>query len=199
MTIKKKVPVKKKKKDRVKVYKTPARSVKVAVVHNSKPGPKGPMKYTPEMVDKICAYVSSGDRTVRDLCSFVGIHHDTYFEWKNNIPEFSERLKKADEERLVTVRAIARTGLTLILGGYEYDEITERSALRGKGVHKKMEVVERTVIRKRVPPVPSSIYFALKNLDKEHFQDIQNQVLNTGGIVYIGGADNTESITIDED
>lgn len=197
--VKKKLPVKHKKKEKVKVYKTPARAVKNTFIQDSKPGPKGPSKYTPEIIDKICEYVKSGDYTLKELCSFVGISHETFFNWKEMHVEFSERLKAADEERLVTIKSIARKGLTLILGGYEYDEISERSALRGKGVNKKMEVVERTVIRKRVPPVPSSIFFALKNLDKEHFQDIQNQVLNAGGIVYIGGANNTESITIDED
>jgi hypothetical protein len=55
------------------------------------------MKYSSEMVDEICKYLRAGNN-ISDTCSLVGINDDTFYDWKKNKPEFSDALKKAENE-----------------------------------------------------------------------------------------------------
>ncbi len=61
----------------------------------TKVGRKG--KYTPEMVAEIARLTSAGN-LIKDICEKVDITYDTYFNWLNNKPEFSEAVTRAQGE-----------------------------------------------------------------------------------------------------
>lgn len=54
-------------------------------------------KYTPQTVDKIVTALSVG-MTDLDACIVGGITQETFYTWKRNKPEFSERVTRAREE-----------------------------------------------------------------------------------------------------
>lgn len=55
------------------------------------------MKYTKETVKEICDNLKLG-LTIKDVCEYVGINPDTFFDWQKNKPDFSDRIKRAQME-----------------------------------------------------------------------------------------------------
>jgi hypothetical protein len=56
-----------------------------------------PSKYTPKMVGTLCDAISRG-ASYKMACRLVGIHFDTFNEWRKAFPEFSDRLAQAEAE-----------------------------------------------------------------------------------------------------
>ena len=54
-------------------------------------------KYTPEVVESICTYLRQGN-TRKTSAILAGIGHSTMYEWMDEFPEFSDTIKKAEEE-----------------------------------------------------------------------------------------------------
>lgn len=58
-------------------------------------------KFTPELLDDLCKYVSAGNSN-RDSATLVGISEETFYEWQRPAseqyhPELVESLKKAEQ------------------------------------------------------------------------------------------------------
>ena len=62
-----------------------------------------PTKYSEKMVVKL-EELFEIDCNVKEACSQVGIHPDTYYEWLKRYPDFAERMEKAKEWSLVYVK-----------------------------------------------------------------------------------------------
>lgn len=60
---------------------------------HKKPGPKGPTKYSQEMVEKLEAFGLSGEG-VLEACLELGISKQTFYEWGRKYPEFSDAIKQ---------------------------------------------------------------------------------------------------------
>ena len=74
-----------------------ARPKAKAPVEKKAPGRHG--KYTPEVVESICTYLRQGNtRKTSAICS--GISEETFYVWINTKPEFSESIKKAEEDAI---------------------------------------------------------------------------------------------------
>lgn len=56
-----------------------------------------PSKFTPGMVQKICRALELG-MTHQRACALAGIHVDTFHEWRNTYPQFSEAVNRAEAE-----------------------------------------------------------------------------------------------------
>lgn len=59
-----------------------------------------PTKYTPETVDRICKALRMGATYVL-AAGYGGIHYDTFNEWREQYPEFSDRVKAAEADAAV--------------------------------------------------------------------------------------------------
>lgn len=129
------------------------------------------------MVRRICQLIETDDYTVREICKNVDINVDTFYAWKNDKPEFSEALKKADDVRLEKFKTAARSGLLVLLNGKEYEEVlTEMVAGKPDAEGNTKPVIKsQRKIKKFLMPNPTSVIFALKNLDEERFSDIFKQ------------------------
>jgi hypothetical protein len=63
------------------------------------------MKYTPETVERICQFLKAGN-TRKTSAIASGIGETTFYEWMNDKPEFSESIKRAEEEAVARNVAI---------------------------------------------------------------------------------------------
>ncbi|OUJ65901.1 terminase small subunit-like protein, partial [Hymenobacter crusticola] len=125
------------------------------------------MKYSPEIVETICHKLATGDHRISDVCQQVGITEQTFYRWKEEKSEFSEALKKAEQDRLAAFATMARSGLAKLLDVYEYEEVTtEYTDQGGEPVIK-----SRKVTTKRVMPNATAVIFALKNREPEEWKD----------------------------
>jgi hypothetical protein len=56
-------------------------------------------KYTPELVRQICEILAEGNPR-RTACVLAGVSEETFYTWLRAKPEFSEAIKKAEEEAI---------------------------------------------------------------------------------------------------
>jgi hypothetical protein len=62
-------------------------------------------KYTPETVDKLTQAIRLG-ATYKLACDYAGISQETFSQWMNGKPEFSEAVKDAEGEGAVKLLAV---------------------------------------------------------------------------------------------
>lgn len=126
----------------------------------------------------MCNLIKSDDYAIYEICDQVGINQDTWYDWKNNHPEFVIAIEKADEQRLDTFKKAARSGLLTLLQGKEWEEvITEYTS--DKDGKPKIRLQKKT--KKIILPNAISVIFALKNTDSSNFKDT-HELDHTGGI-----------------
>jgi transposase-like protein len=132
------------------------------------------MKYSKKRVQKICQLIESDDYTIPEVCKYAGIGESTYHDWRNKYPEFLEAVKKAEEKRLELFRKAARSGLLTLLRGKEYEEVTTEyvEGKPDKDGNTKPKIKSQKKVKKFILPNPTSVIFALKNLDADHFADL---------------------------
>lgn len=70
-------------------------------------------KYEPERVEKLLKAIRLGT-TYKHACDYAGIHIDTFYEWQDKYPEFSDKIKEAEGEGIVSnfeiIKDAARDG-----------------------------------------------------------------------------------------
>lgn len=140
-------------------------------------------KYSNRIVKKITSLIESDDFTIPEICRQVGIVESTYFKWQKEKIDFSESIKKAQEKRLELFRQSARSGLLTLLKGTEYEEVTTEfiEGKPDKDGNTKPKIKLQRKVKKFILPNPTSVIFALKNLDGENFKDIYNTDITSGG------------------
>ena len=126
------------------------------------------VRYSKELVTKICKLLASDDYTVTEIAKIVSINPCTYHEWVKTKPEFKKAIEDAEEQRFQTFKKAARSGLMTLLKGKEYDETTTEWVDDGKN---KPKIKSKRTVKKFIMPNPTSVIFALKNLDKDNFRD----------------------------
>jgi transposase len=57
-------------------------------------------KYTPDVVERIVQAIQLGS-PYNLACQYAGISHETFHQWINNKPEFSEAVKEAEGKAVV--------------------------------------------------------------------------------------------------
>lgn len=137
-------------------------------------------KYSPEIVEKICELVATGDHRIIDVCKMVGIAEQTYYEWKDSKPEFLESLKEAEKKRLEQFKNMARSGLAKLLDIYEYEEETTEYTDNPKE-QGKPKIKSKKKTTKRIMPNPTAVIFALTNQDSDNFRH-KHEVKHSGDI-----------------
>lgn len=136
-------------------------------------------KYSKSLVNKICKLIESDDYTVSELCLQTGISEAIYYRWRTEKVEFLEKLQAAEQKRLEFFRKEARSGLLTLLHGKEYEEVTTEfiEGKPDKDGNSKPKIKLQRKVKKFILPNPTSVIFALKNLDNENFADILKQEL----------------------
>jgi hypothetical protein len=131
-------------------------------------------KYSKKLVDKITGMIAADDYTIDEICKQCGIHRATYFEWKQDRPDFSDAIENAQQIRLEKFRAAARSGLMTLLNGKEFEEVTTlivEGKVTAENPNPAPRVKHQKKVKKFILPNPVNVIFALKNLDKDYFSD----------------------------
>lgn len=129
-------------------------------------------KYTEDIKKTIYEMYSSGEYLINEICKSVGITRETWRKWRVEKSDFSDLLKKADKQRIENKRLLATKGLTRLLKGETFTEVT-KELIKGK-----MTTTKK--VKKVFRPNTTAVIFALKNLDKETFGEVQT-VKHIGG------------------
>jgi transposase-like protein len=131
-------------------------------------------KYSKKIVDSICKLIKSDSYTIAEVCSQVGINQDTYFVWKREKPEFSEAVKKAEDERRAFFALEAKKSLLKKIQGYEVDETKTVYVDDKKEGLSKPKIKEKTITKKYIQPDTAAIIFTLTNCDSENWKNRQS-------------------------
>lgn len=135
-------------------------------------------KYNKAMVEKICSLIKEDSFTIAEICQNVGINEDTFYTWKRNKNEFSEAIKKAQDEFNQLMLIEAKRSLMKLIKGYSVQEKKTITADTGKKDDEGKPIVkvkEHAVIEKHIQPNTAAVIFTLTNLDPEHWKNRQNQ------------------------
>lgn len=113
--------------------------------------------------------------TQREAAKKAGIHIDSFHEWVNHKPEFSEAVHKAKEvARLNSVAAVERSLMRLALGE-EYEEVrTEYESKLNPATGKYEPTIKKQVrTKKNLIPQTEAIKFFLTNKAPEQWRNRQ--------------------------
>lgn len=142
-------------------------------------------KYSKKIVDKICNLIKSDSYTIAEVCRLVGIAESTFFDWQANKVEFSECIKKAQDDRMQFFVAEAKKSLLKKVQGYTVDETKTVYVDSGKtqpGEKPQPKVKEQTIVKKHIQPDTAAIIFTLTNGDPDNWKNKQsNEVTGKDG------------------
>jgi len=133
-------------------------------------------KFNKEMIENCAAWVREnglmeyGGATLKEFCGSFCINSMTYYRWMEKA-DFADAIKNAKDEYKNSIGRDVFISLAKAAKGYEYEQ-TSREYTTVKG-----DVVRTvtTTTTKRVEPNVTAGIFLLKNLDPEHFKDVQRQ------------------------
>lgn len=171
------------------------------------------LAYEAAKVETFLDMYVTGQYTLQHMCMQAGFSMTTYYHWKRTNPDFQKKLANAEKIRIPEIKESATRALMRLIEGGEYDETHEEyetpeiviplknpyldyddpvnvSAREEmlKAIGKPEPVlVRRKVSRKVIMPNAASVQFALRNLDKENFPDLQKQEItgDKGGPVAV--------------
>lgn len=147
-----------------------------------------PAKYNNAIVEQICELVRADTYTQREMCMHVGLDETTFGRWKKRYPEFEERLKQAEADRMSKLVVEARRSLMKRVTGYDVKEHSTKTVPgkeKDKSTGKQIPIVKEQINKTRhVDPDTTAIIFVLTNGDPEHFKNRHTQEI-TG----VGGSD----------
>ena len=127
------------------------------------------MKYSKEIVDKICMYLAQGD-TQKEAGKKAGICEDTFAEWVKNKPGFSERVKEAKEIFKDNIIGKLETSLWKVALGYE---VEESKTTFGRDADGNPIIVKQEKTKKNYAPNVTALIFALSNLAPDRWKNRQ--------------------------
>lgn len=128
-------------------------------------------KYGAEIINEICGYLRDGD-TARTAVAKAGLSESTFYQWQIDHPEFSDAVKRAQEEykqkEFGEILNSAKKSLRVLVEGTEYDEVeTEYGTDKNGNVYIKHQKTKK----KKILPNPTSVIFALTNRDPENWKN----------------------------
>lgn len=122
----------------------------------------------------VLTFISQGYSN-KDACEKAGIAEDTFYDWMNTKPEFSESVKKAQREGdLVRINSV-EAALLDVARGFEYEEVkTEYESQLNPKTNKYEPTIKKQVrTKKRVIPQTEAIKFYLTNKAPEEWKNRQ--------------------------
>lgn len=134
-------------------------------------------KYNKKTVELICELIRTDSYTVVELCKNVGISKETYYQWLKTKSDFSDAIKKAQDEFDELIKAEAKKSLVKMIRGYTVHEKKTVTADTGKKDNNGKPIVrvkEHAVTDKYYQPVPAAVIFALTNRDPDNWKNRQD-------------------------
>lgn len=131
-------------------------------------------KYNKKIVDEICSLIKEDSYTIAEICKKVGIAKDTYYDWLNKKSDFSDSIKKAENEFKENILIECNRSLRKLITGYMAQEkkvITVDSGKkddRGRPIPK---IKEQTIVDKHIQPNLGAIIHFQTNQDPDNWKN----------------------------
>lgn len=138
-------------------------------------------KYNKKIVDKIADLIREDSYTIAEICEKVNISKDTYYDWLKTKSDFSDAIKKAEDDFHSLIVVEAKRSLVKLIKGYTVQEKKTVTADTGKKDDEGKPIVrvkEHTVSDKHYQPNTAAVIFALTNRDPDHWKNKMNNELS---------------------
>lgn len=131
-------------------------------------------KYNKTILKQILTMTEEG-HTIVDICTATGISKETYFQWKNKKPDFSDQLVAAEERMWEIRRRSLKTSLDKLINGYEVDYTETTAIQQGTNQDGSPKYIVTEVVKKKkiFPPNQAIVIKMLEALEPERFTDKQ--------------------------
>ena len=138
-------------------------------------------RYNKEIVERICAFIREDSYTIEEICRNVNISKDTYYRWLSEKADFSDAVKKANDDFNASMVAEAKRSLVKLIKGYTVQEkktVTADTGKKDENGKPIVKVKEHTVVDKHYQPNVAAVIFTLTNRDPENWKNKQNTELS---------------------
>lgn len=132
-------------------------------------------KYSKKIVEKICSLIKSDSYTIAEICKKVGISESTYYEWRLKKSEFSESIKKAENEFTQDILVECKRSLRKLITGYTAQErhtiMVDSKEIDKKTGKPKPKIKEQKVVDKHFQPNLGAIIHFQTNQDPDNWKN----------------------------
>lgn len=138
-------------------------------------------KYNKTIVEKIADLIRGDSYTIAEICEKVNISKDTYYRWLAQKPDFSDAIKKAEEDFNSLIIVEAKRSLIKLIKGYTVQEKKTVTADTGKKDDEGKPIVrvkEHSVVDKHYQPNTAAVIFALTNRDPANWKNRLNNEMS---------------------
>ena len=134
-------------------------------------------RYGKKIVEKICSLITEDSYTIAEICKKVNIHKSTYYDWLKKNPDFSDAIKKAEDEFNDTIIVEAKRSLMKLVKGYSTQEKKTTTQDTGKKDEEGKPIIrvkEHTVTEKHFQSNVAAVIFTLTNRDPDNWKNRMN-------------------------
>jgi transcriptional regulator with XRE-family HTH domain len=138
-------------------------------------------KYNKNIVEKIANLIREDSYTIAELCDKVNISKDTYYRWLAQKADFSDAIKKAEEDFNALIIVEAKRSLIKLIKGYTVQEKKTVTADTGKKDDEGKPIIrvkEHSVVDKHYQPNTAAVIFALTNRDPANWKNRLNNEMS---------------------
>jgi hypothetical protein len=131
-------------------------------------------KYNRATVKRITDLISQDNYTVDEICSLSGIHPDTYYDWIQKKPEFSEAVSRARVRYDDLIVKEAKNSLLKKIKGYTVQEtrtVMVDSGKPGPDGKSAPKIRERIITERYIPADTQMIMLVLTNKVPEEYKN----------------------------
>lgn len=131
-------------------------------------------KYNKKIAERILAMIRADTYTTGEICKTVGISRQTFYNWKNDHPEFAQAIEDVSNELLNQMQIEAKKSLMKKIRGYEVTEtkvVTVPTKEKDSNGNPIPAIKEQITTKKHIQPDTTAIIFTLTNADPKHWQN----------------------------
>lgn len=107
--------------------------------------------YNKKTVEQIAALIEEGNYSISNICIIVGISRKTFYDWKNNHPDFQQAIEDAEQKRTDELLALANKSLKKKLEGY-YQTVSRTVYTPSENDPDTLEIKQHVVTRRHCEP-----------------------------------------------
>lgn len=144
-------------------------------------------KYGKKIVARICDLISKDSYTIAEICQQVKISESTYYEWLKTKSDFSEAIKKAQDQFTQDMLVECNRSLVKLIKGYTAEETkivyvdTKVKELDEEGneiTKSKPKIKEQVTTKKHIAPSLGAIIHFQTNRDPDNWKNRQENKLS---------------------
>jgi len=124
------------------------------------------MKYSEELIEKICRHLKQG-ATITSTCQAIGISRETFYDWMKKKPDVSDTIKKA---MAIPDKKVENALFKSATMGHRYKE----KEFKAVAVGEKIKMIPLKTVTKIIPPNVTAQIFYLKNRQPDEWSDKQD-------------------------